>query len=58
MRSLLLSGHELVVLPGLGHHHEDRLRQGAAAHNEKLEHSVKSLGIGTARLDDRAALLQ
>ena len=36
-----LGAHRLVVLPRLGNHHEDRVRQRAAVHDEKLEHVVE-----------------
>ena len=36
-----LRAHRLVVLPGLGNHHEDRVRQRAPAHDQELEHIVE-----------------
>ena len=36
-----LGAHRFVVLPRLGNHHEDRVRQRAAVHDEELEHVVE-----------------
>ncbi len=45
--------HLLVVLPGLGDHHQDRVGQGPAAHVEQLEDLVEARGVGGARRTDR-----
>ena len=45
--------HLLVVLPGLGDHHQDRVGQRPAAHVEQLEDLVEARGVGGARRTDR-----
>ena len=48
--------HERVLLPGLGDHHHDRLRDGVARHHEQLQAVIKRGGIGLAGIDHRIEL--
>ena len=45
--------HGLVVLPRLGNHHHDRMRQLAAAEVEQLEHFVERGGVAALGITDR-----
>ena len=42
-----------LVLPGLGHHHHDRVRQAAAAEGQQFDDLVERGGVAGARGDDR-----
>ena len=50
--------HLLVVLPGLGDHHEHRVRKGAAAEVQQLEHLVERGGVRGRRAADREEPLE
>ena len=53
VESLLLFAHGFVAIPGLRNHHHHRLRQRAAAHDEKLEDVIKHRRVGTVGVHDR-----
>ena len=55
---LALGRHRLVPGPRLGNHHEHRVRQRAAGHDEELEHVVEGRRVAAAFADDRQDLLQ
>ena len=55
---LELGGHRFVPGPGLGDHHQDRVRQRPAGHDEELEHVVERRRVAAALADDRQNLLQ
>ncbi len=55
---LQLLRHRLVVLPRLGDHHQDRVRQRSPGHDEELEHVVEGRRVAAAFADDRQDLLQ
>jgi hypothetical protein len=44
--------HGLVRGPGLGNHHQDRVRQRAARHDEELEHVVERRRVAASFPDD------
>jgi hypothetical protein len=50
--------HRLVPAPRLRDHHEDRVGQGAAVHDEELEHVVERRGVAATLTDDGEDLLQ
>ena len=50
--------HQRMVLPGLGDHHADRVRQAAAGQDQELERVVERAGVAASRPDDRVDLLQ
>ena len=54
---LQLRRHRLVVLPRLGNHHQDRVRQRSPGHHEELEHVVERRRVAAAFADDRQDLL-
>jgi len=51
-----LRAHALVARPGLGNHHQDRVRQRPARHDEELEHVVERGGVAAPLADDRQDL--
>ena len=56
---LLVRLHVLVRLPGLGHHHEHALGQGAVAGVEQeLQHVVHTPTVAHVRLHHRVQLVQ
>src|SRR5215212_6292825 len=50
--------HQLVVLPGLGDHHGDRMRQASPGKVQQLQGVVEGGRVALARQDDRRKLLQ
>ena len=54
-----LRGHRLVVLPRLGDHHQDGVRQRAAGHHQEFEHVVEGGGVAASFVaDHRQDLLE
>ena len=58
VEGLAQRAHGLVPAPGLGHHHHQRVGQGAAGHVEQLEDVVEHRRVGALEVDDRQHLLQ
>ena len=52
----LVGRHVAPLLPRLGDHHHDRLRQRAAVHEQEFERVVEVAGVGAVRLDHRKEL--
>ena len=53
---LLLVRHGVVVFPGLGDHHHQRVRQRPAGGHQQLQRVVESRGVACPLADDRAQL--
>ncbi len=51
-------GQVVALLPRLGHHHHQRVRQAAAGEHEQLEHVVERRRVRAAGPDDRQHLLE
>jgi hypothetical protein len=49
----LVSGHQIVVLPGLGHQHHHHVRHAAARLHQQLHRVVQTAGVAVAGADHR-----
>ena len=58
VEGLALLAHGLVPAPGLGDHHQHGQGQGAARHDQELEHVVEDGRVAAALDDDRQDLLE